>query len=103
MPHVLEYYGSAAEDRLAELADHIGIGAGARTPAEKFKLFIAYIRDRNEKMGIPRNIDKILDGDVPKMTSRALAEANPLYPVPRILFGEDLARLYAKIKGAPAA
>jgi alcohol dehydrogenase class IV len=103
MPHVLEYYGSAAEDRLAELADHIGIGAGARTPAEKSKLFIAYIRDRNEKMGIPRNIDKILDGDVPKMTSRALAEANPLYPVPRILFAEDFARLYAKIKGAPAA
>lgn len=103
MPHVLEYYGNAAEDRLAELADHIGIGAGARTPAEKAKLFIAYIRERNEKMNIPNNIDKILESDIPKMTGRALAEANPLYPVPRILFGEDLGKLYLKIKGSTVA
>lgn len=103
MPQVLEYYGSAAEERLAELADHLRIGAGASTAREKAKLFIAYLLERNEKMSIPKHIEKIVESDIPKMTSRALSEANPLYPVPRILFGEDLGKIYLKIKRSSAA
>jgi len=32
------------------------------------------------------------------MVERAFAEANPLYPVPRILFKDDLFQLYQLIK-----
>jgi hypothetical protein len=33
------------------------------------------------------------------MIKRALAEANPLYPVPKILFADDLKKIYLKVKG----
>jgi alcohol dehydrogenase len=99
MPHVLEFYGSAASDRLAELASHIGIGQGNQTNPQKAQAFIQYLRDLNKKMNIQSNIPDIEEKDLPEMISRALAEANPLYPVPRILFREDLEKLYMKIKG----
>jgi alcohol dehydrogenase class IV len=99
MPHVLEFYGSAANSKLAELADHIGIGMGSQSTSQKATIFIQYIRDLNHKMNIQNNIEDIDESDIPEMISRALAEANPLYPVPRILFCEDLKKLYLKIKG----
>ncbi|MCR9015846.1 iron-containing alcohol dehydrogenase [Aquiflexum gelatinilyticum] len=99
MPHVLEFYGNAASNRLAELADHIGIANGNLTNAQKANAFVLYLKDMNKKMGIQSNIPEIEESDLPEMISRALAEANPLYPVPKILFREDLKKLYLKIKG----
>lgn len=99
MPHVLEFYGSAAHGRLAELADHIGISREGQSPSQKAATFIEYLKGLNKEMNMQSHIAEIKASDMPEMISRALAEANPLYPVPRILFREDLEKLYAKIKG----
>jgi alcohol dehydrogenase class IV len=99
MPHVLEYYGEAVHKKLAELADRIGITTANQSDSQKSAAFIQYLRDLNKQMDIPVNIDKIQDSDLPEMIKRALAEANPLYPVPRILFAEDLERIYLKVRG----
>lgn len=99
MPHVLEFYGTAASNRLAELADHIGVSNGNLTNSQKANAFVEYLKGMNKKMGIQSNIEDIQESDLPEMINRALAEANPLYPVPRILFKEDLKKLYLKIKG----
>ena len=83
LPYVLDYYGEAAYDRLADLADAVGI-TGADN-AEKAKNFIAAVRELNAKMNIPASIDKIKEEDVSLLADRALAEGNPLYPVPKIM------------------
>jgi alcohol dehydrogenase class IV len=98
MPHVLEYYGEAVHERLAQLADHIGITTGQKTNREKSLSFITYLRDLNQQMDIPSHIDKIEEADLPEMIGRALDEANPLYPVPEILFADDLRKIYLKLK-----
>lgn len=103
MPHVLEYYGKAVHGKLAELADQIGITTSDQTNGKKAAVFIQYLREMNKKMNIQSNIADIKESDLPEMISRALAEANPLYPVPRILFGEDLRKIYMKIKGKATA
>ncbi|MBR3439081.1 MAG: iron-containing alcohol dehydrogenase [Clostridia bacterium] len=87
LPYVLDYYGEAAYDRLADLADAVGI-AGADN-AEKAKNFIAAVRELNAKMNIPSSIDKIKEEDIPLIAERALAEGNPLYPVPKIMDKAD--------------
>jgi alcohol dehydrogenase class IV len=99
MPHVLAYYGEAVHQRLAELADHIGISTPHQNNGQKAAVFIQYLRDLNKQMDIPVNIDKIQESDLPEMIKRALAEANPLYPVPKILFADDLRKIYLKVKG----
>jgi alcohol dehydrogenase class IV len=99
MPHVLEYYGEAVHKRLAELADHIGITTPGQSDSLKATTFINYLRGLNKEMDIPAHVEKIQESDLPEMIKRALDEANPLYPVPKILFADDLRKIYMKVKG----
>lgn len=102
LPLVLEAYGSSAEKRLAELADAAGVVQGVREPGadqgissdrEKAAGFIAAIRRMNDSMGIPRTISSLRGEDIPLLTGRAAKEANPLYPVPRIMDESELAAI----------
>lgn len=52
----------------------------------------------NETMDIPNKVNCIVGKDIPIMIERALKEANPLYPVPKILNKDDLFKLYHLIK-----
>lgn len=98
LPYVLDYYGSSAHKPLAELADVIGIGKPGDEMEIKAKKFIAAIRDLESSMAIPNKVEGIQDEDLPGMIHNALIEANPLYPVPRILFADDLRQLYNMIR-----
>ncbi|GHH99080.1 alcohol dehydrogenase [Neobacillus kokaensis] len=98
LPYVLEYYGDSAYKPLADLADTIGISEQGDSIEQKAKQFISAIKQLNERTGIPKKLDCLLDEDIPLMVERALKEANPLYPVPKILFKEDMLYLYHAIK-----
>lgn len=98
LPYVLEYYGESVHKPLAELADVVGIGEPADTNEQKAKKFITAIKQLNKKMNIPEKVSGIVETDIPLMVERALKEANPLYPVPKILYKEDLEKLYHMIK-----
>lgn len=98
LPYVLEYYGESVHKSLAELADLVGLTEPADTTEQKATKFIVAIKQLNEKMNIPKKVTGIVDRDIPLMVERALKEANPLYPVPRILYKEDLVKLYHMVK-----
>ncbi|MCE7792831.1 iron-containing alcohol dehydrogenase [Salipaludibacillus sp. CUR1] len=98
LPHVLEYYGKPAYKPLAELADVAGLTQGAESDVIKARIFIDAVKKLNEDMNIPEKVSGIQEKDIPLMVKRALEEANPMYPVPRILHKEDLMKLYYKIK-----
>lgn len=98
LPYVLEYYGKSVYKPLAELADLIGISNSSDTDEQKSKKFIEAIKKLNEDMSIPKTVSCILDKDIPVMVNRTLKEANPLYPVPKILSKEDMVQLYQMIK-----
>lgn len=49
-------------------------------------------------MNIPKKISDIVESDILAMVERSLREANPLYPVPKILYKKDLTKLYHSIK-----
>ncbi|QOR67062.1 iron-containing alcohol dehydrogenase [Cytobacillus suaedae] len=98
LPYVLEYYGSVVHKPLSELADHVGISEATDTTEQKSKKFIEAIKSLNQQMNIPTKVSGIVDLDIPVMVDRAFKEANPLYPVPRILDKKDLYYLYDLIK-----
>ena len=98
LPYVLEYYGGTVHTPLAKLADLVGVSKPTDTNEQKTKKFIQAIRDLNDRMEIPRKVNGIIDHDIPIMVERALKESNPLYPVPRILYEEDISQLFYKIK-----
>lgn len=97
LPVVLEYYGESAYKPLARLAEITGICTDKDDDAAKATKFIDRIKEMNALMDIPSNIDGIKPEDVPEMAKRAAAEGNPLYPVPRLLGEDELAKIYGLI------
>lgn len=98
LPHVIEAYGEKAHKKLARLAEAVGITGNS--DSEKATAFIAAIREMNEYMAIPTKIEgkwTIKEEDVPIMIEHALAEANPLYPVPVIWGYDEMYAMYHKI------
>lgn len=102
LPHILDFYGESAYQPLSELATAVGI-SGATAEA-KAKNFIQAIKDMNAYMEIPTTISgerikPIQEEDIPVMVEHAFKEANPLYPVPKIMSKEDMTAIYHKLMG----
>lgn len=98
LPYVLEYYGVEAHKPLAELADAVLLGDPTDNLEQKANNFIKAIKKLNKDMNIPDKISGINDSDIPLMVERAYKEANPNYPVPKILSKKDLFSIYEMIK-----
>ena len=77
---------------LAILAREIGLdGASDEELANKF---IKSIREYNEYMKIPKYLEPYKDEDLETMVDRALAEGNPLYPVPKLMGRDEMRTMY---------
>ena len=98
LPYVLEAYGSAVYMSLAELADLVKIGQDLESDQEKANAFIAEIRAMNRRMGIPEKLEGIREDDIDMLAKRAAREANPLYPVPKIMRRDQLKEIYYRIR-----
>ena len=99
MPYVLRAYGKSAEKRLAQLAELIGLAPNG-SDAEKSAAFIARIEQLNAAMGIPAKITGIREEDIPALAAHAEKEANPLYPVPKILDVADFERIFRELRAS---
>ena len=94
LPYVLEAYGSRVYNKLKDLAMAAGI-ANENTPAETAaKDFIAMIRRMNRSMNIPEKLRGIRRQDIYAMSKKAEKEANPFYPVPKLMTREELEQFY---------
>ncbi len=102
LPIVLEAYGPSAWKKLRELAVAAGVSSEADSPRQAAEAFIAAIRAMNRRMGIPETLPGILAEDIPAMARHASREANPLYPVPRLMDAGELAKFYLKVSDSAA-
>lgn len=98
LPYVLAAYGDAVYAPLAELAELVGLAPEAETRKEKAEAFIAEVRAMNARMGIPQKLAGIREEDIDQMAGWAIREANPLYPVPKIMKRDELKKLYQQIR-----
>lgn len=85
LPTVLDFGRESCDGKLAALARVGNIGMPGDSDAVLSARFIDEIREMNRRMGIPETIDELEAGDIPLIAKRALAEANPSYPVPKIM------------------
>ena len=94
LPYVLESYGSTAYKKCKDIAIAMHL-ADIATPAQEatYRL-IAEIRRLNAAMNIPEKLSGIRMEDISKLTRYADKEANPLYPVPRLMNASELEQLY---------
>lgn len=94
MPYVLEAYGESAHKKLHRLGVIAGVcdeNGSDRAGAEKF---IEAVKALNKSIGIPNKLAGIRREDIPVMAAHAAKEANPLYPVPKLMTQDELAEFY---------
>ena len=97
MPYVLEAYGKKAYKALAKAAIEMGIGSDKVSREENASSLISWIRELNQKMGIPNSLDNLInEKDYLPLAEHASSEANPWYPVPKELDKNELAFVLRK-------
>ena len=99
LPYVLERYGSCIHRKLHDLAIAAGVANAQESDAGAAAKFIRAIRQLNARMGIPETLEGIRPEDIPVMAAHAEKEANPLYPVPRLMTREELTFFYEQVAG----
>lgn len=97
MPIVLDEYGATAYKKLFKLGKVAGVCTDSDSEEIGAKKFIAAIRELNRKMGIPETLSGIRKEDIPKMSKHADKEANPLYPVPKLMNAQELEKIYLMV------
>ena len=94
LPLVLREYGSCIDKKLHKLAIAAGL-ADKNTPNhEAAELFIRAIEEMKERFGIVNIVKEIQETDIPKLAHYADKEANPLYPVPKLMDASELEKFY---------
>ena len=94
MPYVLEKYGRSAYKKLYRLGLSAGVCNENDSYEEGAKRFIEAIKNMNERMNIPNKLSCIEKSDISEMAKHAEKEANPLYPVPRLMTAKELEEIY---------
>lgn len=97
LPYVLKDYGIYCRKRLARLARGSGVASPDLCDKDAADEFIRFVEELNRKMNIPEKL-KVEEGDIKELARHADREANPLYPVPRLMNAEALGRIYYEIK-----
>ena len=98
MPVVLKKYGRSCYKKLYELA----LAANVADANDSYEVgamkFISAIENLNEELGIPKKFNEIVEEDIEMMAYKAEKEANPLYPVPKLMTAKELEKIYYEVK-----
>ena len=94
IPYVLEAYGKSAYKKLHEIGIAVGVSDKNDSHEIGAKKFIKAVRDLNKQISIPDKLTGIKKSDIPQMARNAEAEANPLYPVPKLMTRKELEKFY---------
>lgn len=97
MPHILEWYRPEADERLAELADVIGVGKDLDT-AGKAEAYIQAIRDLCAPYGIDGLLPQLAALDKKAFIQSVRTEAFA-YPVPKNMTDEDIVHILNEVAG----
>ena len=95
LPVVLEYYGKSIYNKLSLVSDCLNLTEKDASKKDKTNAVITWIKKLNQAMGIPKKFSlSITENEIEKLVSHSLLEANPFYPVPKVLSSEDLGNIY---------
>lgn len=97
MPYVLDAYGKSVYKKLHQLGMAAGVCDENDSHEAGAKAFIRAIRELNARMGIPEKLPGIQKEDIPTMAKHAEREANPLYPVPKLMTKKELEVFYLQV------
>jgi len=103
LPAVLRFSATAAAERLARLAERVGVAEGPGGEAGQARRFIDAVQALNDRVGIPRTLEALREADIAALAQAACREADLNYPVPRIMGQADAQALLREVLPATVA
>ena len=97
LPVILKEYGKTVYKKLSKLAIYARIGDKNNTDEQNAKMFIEWIENLNMQFEIPQTVKELRNEDIKELSKTADKEANPLYPVPKLMNAKELAKVYEKL------
>lgn len=97
LPVILKEYGKTVYKKLSKLAIYARIGDKNNTNEQNAKMFIEWIESLNMQFEIPQTVKELRNEDIKELSKTADKEANPLYPVPKLMNAKELAKVYEKL------
>ena len=97
MPYVLESYGKSVYKKLHRLGIAAGVATEEDAPMTGAIKFINAVKALNAGMNIPEKLPGIQKEDIPSLAKHAAKEANPLYPVPKLMTAKELEQFYYQV------
>lgn len=94
LPYVLEAYGSSAHKKLHQLAIAARLCSNEISHREGAELFIQAIKDMKQEFHLDDSAIHVVKKDIPRLAYFASKEANPLYPVPKLMNRKELEQFY---------
>lgn len=94
LPYVLEAYGPSAHIKLHQLAIAAGLCSNEISHKEGARIFIQAIKDMKREFHLKDSSIKVAEKDIPRLAYFASKEANPLYPVPKLMNRKELEQFY---------
>ena len=98
LPYVLAEYGNTIYKKLKVMAVYCNIARPYDNEQIATSKLLNRIREMNDQFGIPKTFDCIVEQDIPSLAINASKEANPLYPVPKLMNAKELEKIYYRIK-----
>jgi len=98
LPYVLSEYGNSICNKIKVMAVYCNIARPYDNDQLATNKFINKLIEINEIYGLPKSFDFIKEQDIPQMAKNADKEANPLYPVPKLMSAKELEKIYYRIK-----
>ena len=98
LPYVLESYGDCIYKKLKKMGVYAGICSEKDSVEKAAEKFICTVKELEREMNIPKKLGCIKEKDIPRLAKYAAKEANPLYPVPKLMTAKELEKFYYMIK-----
>lgn len=98
LPYMLAEYGDKIYKKIKVMAVYCNVARPYDNEQIATSKFIRHIQEMNDEFRIPRTFDCIREEDIPSLAKLASSEANPLYPVPKLMSAKELEKMYYKIK-----
>jgi alcohol dehydrogenase class IV len=90
LPEVLNAYDDCIHDRLAELAQLVGLGEKNNSNEILARLFIREIASMRDLLELPIHVEGLNESEIDDVVNEALKEAGNLYAVPKYLEKAEL-------------
>jgi len=98
LPILLEDYGDIVEERLAKMTRAVGIAEATDSNRKAAEAFLEWLRDFNQKFGIPPTIPEIKDADMDEIADSIMVEIF-IYPNKKVYTREEIKALLRVIRG----